>query len=227
MAITFDPFEKIIQLDSYTVSERELWTALVNWSVEGDNLKYGVGMTQLGGVAPVALYIFLSEGWRIRPLAQAGVTTITGNLLTSDNDSPIEQAINAVQVNMETPVKAVAIDAGGSSSSGASVAQVQAIIDNLHNFNPTSQEVTAVGLDAFATSALPKIRAILVDSNELQQNQGNFATADVSALSTFNNATDEVTTNVTSRDASKGLTTSEGIQLTNIDVVTKLIPGLL
>ena len=174
MAITFDPFEKIIQLDSYTVSERELWTALVNWSVEGDNLKYGVGMTQLGGVAPVALYIFLSEGWRVRPLAQAGVTTITGNLLTSDNDSPIEQAVNAVQVNMETPVKAVAIDAGGSSSGGASVAQVQAIIDNLHNFNPT---------------------------------------------------TDEVTTDVTSRDASKGLTTAESTKLTNINTVTKLIPA--
>jgi len=227
MAITFDPFGKIIQLDTYTISERELWTAFVDWSVEGDNLKYGVGMTQLGGLTPVALYIFLAQGWRIRPLAQAGVTTITGNLLTSDNDSPIEQAANAVQVNMETPVKAVAINGGGATSAGASIAQIQAIIDNLHNFDPASQEVTAVGLEAFTSSALPKIRAILIDSDDLQQNQGNFATADVSGLSTFDNTTDEVITDTSSRDASKGLTTSEGVQLENVETVTKIIPGLV
>ncbi len=41
MAITFDPVNKIIQLDKFVVSEKELWTAFVNWSVLGDNLKYG------------------------------------------------------------------------------------------------------------------------------------------------------------------------------------------
>lgn len=123
MAITFDPIEKIIQLDTYTVSERQLWTAFVDWSVEGDNLKYGVGMTQLGGEAPVALYIFLAEGWRVRPLSGAGITTITGNLLTTDNDSPIQQAVGAVQVNLETPVQAVAIEVGGSTSGGLTAAQ--------------------------------------------------------------------------------------------------------
>lgn len=123
MAITFDPIAKVIQLDTYTVSERQIWTAFVDWSVEGDNLKYGVGMTQLGGEAPVALYIFLAEGWRVRPLSQAGITTITGNLLTTDNDSPIQQAVGAVQVNLETPVQAVAIEVGGSTSGGLTAAQ--------------------------------------------------------------------------------------------------------
>lgn len=123
MAITFDPIEKVIQLDTYAVSERQLWTAFVDWSVEGDNLKYGVGMTQLGGEAPVALYIFLAQGWRVRPLSGAGITTITGNLLTTDNDSPIQQAVGAVQVNLETPVQAVAIEVGGSTSGGLTAAQ--------------------------------------------------------------------------------------------------------
>lgn len=221
MAITFNPFEKIIQLDSYTVSERELWTAFVDWSVEDDNLKYGTGMTQIGGVSPVALYIFLNEGWKIRPLSVPGVTTVTGNILTSDNNSPIEQASNAIQVNIVTPVLAVTLDAG------ASVAQVQAIVDNLNDFDPANQEVTAVGLDAFTASALPKIRSILIDTDELQQNQGNFATADVSGLSTFDSTTDEVTTDASSRDASKGLTTAESTKLTNIDTVTKIIPATL
>lgn len=170
MAITFDPFEKIIQLDSYTISERGLWTAFVNWSVESDNLKYGTGMSQIGGVSPVALYIFLNEGWKIRPLSVPGVTTITGNILTSDNNSPVEQASNAIQVNIVTPVLAVTLDAG------ASVSQVQAIVNNLNDFDPASQEVT---------------------------------------------------TDTASRNASKGLTTAESTKLTNINTVTKLIPATL
>ena len=50
--------------------------------------------------------------------------------------------------------------------------------------------------------------------------------ANVTGLSTFNSTVDEVITNAASRNASKGLTTNEGVQLTNIDIVTKLIPGL-
>ena len=119
MAITFDPINKIIQLDTFSVSEREMWTAFVDWAVQSDNLKFGVGMTQLGGLAPVALYITLAAGWRIRPLAQAGITSITGNVLTTEGTSPIDQAIGAVQVNLETPVKAVAISTGQSGLTAA------------------------------------------------------------------------------------------------------------
>ena len=119
MAITFDPINKIIQLDTSSVSEREMWTAFVDWAVQSDNLKFGVGMTQLGGLAPVALYITLATGWRIRPLAQAGITSITGNVLTTEGTSPIEQAVGAVQVNLETPVKAVAISTGQSGLTAA------------------------------------------------------------------------------------------------------------
>ena len=205
MAITFNPLEKVIELDSYSVSERQIWTAFVDWSVEGDNLKYGVGMTQLGGLAPVALYIFLAEGWRVRPLALAGITTITGNLLTSNNESPIEQAENVVQVNMETPVQAVALNSEGTGS-GASAEQIQSIIDNLHNFDPTNDivaNVTTVGtttantdmrgtdsantvapdnttvgtiltdFTSYKTSALPKIREIAVDTNNLTNDLAN------------------------------------------------------
>ena len=119
MAITFDPINKIIQLDTSSVSEREMWTAFVDWAVQSDNLKFGVGMTQLGGLAPVALYITLATGWRIRPLAQAGITSITGNVLTTEGTSPIDQAVGAVQVNLETPVKAVAISTGQSGLTAA------------------------------------------------------------------------------------------------------------
>lgn len=111
MAIQFDPINKIIQLDTFTVSERELWTAFVNWAVEGDNLKYGVGMEQLGGVVPIALYIYLALGWRVRPVEASGTTIITGNLLTTENDEPVTGTLGNFQVlvNLETPVQAAAI----------------------------------------------------------------------------------------------------------------------
>jgi len=117
MAITFDPIDKIIQLDSTTVSERQLWTAFVNWSVLSDNLKYGVGMTQIGGFEPVALYIYLELGWRIRPIEADGITTITGNVLVQGGGSPITPTVGNwnTLVNMETPVKATTIEVNSGS----------------------------------------------------------------------------------------------------------------
>jgi len=65
--------------------------------------------------------------------------------------------------------------------------------------NTVAPDNTSVGtiltdLTAFTVSALPKIRAILVDTDDLQQNQTNFATA--TGFSTFNPTTD-VVANVT------------------------------
>ena len=114
MAITFNPIEKIIQLDRFTISERELWTAMVDWSVTGDNLKYGVTIEQVGGAVPIALYVYLSNGWRIRPVEADGTTTITGNLLTSNGDHPVVPTIGnwQVLVNMETPLQAASVSTG-------------------------------------------------------------------------------------------------------------------
>jgi len=119
MAITFDPANKIIQLDSFLVSVNQIWTAFSDWSVLNDNLKYGVGITQLGGDPPVALYLFLQAGWRVRPIEADGITTITGNLLVQGTGSPIAPTIGNFQVlvNLETPVQATAISIGSDGSS--------------------------------------------------------------------------------------------------------------
>jgi len=137
MAITFNPIEKIIQLDTFTVSERELWTEFVNWSVLSDNLKYGVGMTQIGGAEPIALYIYLELGWKIRPMEADGITTITGNVLVQGGGSPITPTVGNWQtlVNMETPVKASAIEVGGSSLTpiqGRQLEDIDKLVDELH-----------------------------------------------------------------------------------------------
>jgi len=110
--ITFNPSTKIIQLDSFTVSEKQLWTAFVDWAVQSDNLKYWVGMTQIWWVAPIALYIYLELWWKIRPQEADWITTITWNLLVEWWWSPIAPTIwdYNILVNMETPVKASAIE---------------------------------------------------------------------------------------------------------------------
>jgi len=142
--ITFDPINKIIQLDRLNVSEREIWTAYVDWAVLSDNLKYGVGLTQLGGNAPVALYVYLDLGWKIRPIEADGVTNITGNLLTEDGSSPVTATIGNfnILVNLVTPVQASAIEVGG----GTQLSQVLAAINALNNFNPVTDVVSKVSL---------------------------------------------------------------------------------
>jgi len=109
----FDAVNKIIQLESLHSSAELIWSAMVDWAALSDNLNYGVGVTQVGGVAPVALYIYLELGWLVRPMEADGITTITGNLLVTGGGSPIAPTIGNwnVLVNMETPVSAVSINA--------------------------------------------------------------------------------------------------------------------
>ena len=81
MAIAFDPANKIITLDTFNVSASQIWSRWVDWVVLSDNSKYLPAFSQIGGVAPIALYIYLENGWKIRPQEVDGLTTITGNLL--------------------------------------------------------------------------------------------------------------------------------------------------
>jgi hypothetical protein len=129
MAITFDAANKVIMLDSYNVSEKQIWSAYVDWSVLSDNLKYGVGLTQIGGFAPVALYIFLQLGWKVRPKEADGITTIKGNLLVQGGGSPITATIGSfnVLVNMETPVLSTAIEVAAPALTSEQSAQITAI----------------------------------------------------------------------------------------------------
>lgn len=112
MAITFNTEDKVILLDTLSTSASEIWTAWVDWVVIADNLKYLPAFSQIGGVAPIALYLILENGWRVRPREADGITTIRGNLLTAEGVSPITNTIGNWQilVNMETPVSAQAIE---------------------------------------------------------------------------------------------------------------------
>lgn len=117
MAITFDPANRIIQLDSTTVSASQIWSRWVDWVALSDNAKYLPAFSQLGGVAPVALYIYLENGWRVRPLEQNQTLVITGNLLVQGGGNPIAPTIGSFQVLtvLEAPLAAQAIQVNSGS----------------------------------------------------------------------------------------------------------------
>ncbi len=123
MAITFDTSNKVIILDSFNVSVSEIWSRWIDWVALSDNSKYLPALSQLGGVAPVALYIYLENGWKVRPQEASGLTTVTGNLLVQGGGNPFVPVLGSFssQVFLESPLAAQAIEVN--SGSGLDVGQ--------------------------------------------------------------------------------------------------------
>lgn len=142
MAIGFYPMSspKIIQLDRFSVSAAEIYTAFIDWAAESDNLKYGPLITAIGGVAPVDIYVTLGPDLLIRPKEASGITSITGNIATVSGVSPLTQTLGTwnVHVNLETPVKAVAIETPSPGLTAAEATQVAYIADNMGSFKQNS-----------------------------------------------------------------------------------------
>ena len=85
MAITFDPTDKRIILDSAYVSAAQMYSRWKEWVQTGDNAKYeqafyALGGDPLGGGLYVASYFFLMNGWRIRPMESNHTLIIDGNI---------------------------------------------------------------------------------------------------------------------------------------------------
>jgi len=140
MAITFNSTSKVITLDSFNVTASEIWSRWIDWLVLSDNLKYLPAMSQIGGVAPVALYLYLENGWKVRPQEANGLTVVTGNLLVQGGGTPFvpTNGSYASQVFLETPVSAQAIEV--TSGSGLSTEEH----NHLVNLNTESVNITKV-----------------------------------------------------------------------------------
>ena len=132
MAITFDPVEKRVILDSSSVTATELFSRWEDWAVLSDNVKYGmvfrqVGSDDLGGGLSIPPYFFLQGGWRVRPMESDHNLTITGNLFVEGGGVPVVRTLGAYQVNVNytVPVQAQGISTSG--SAGLSAADIDAI----------------------------------------------------------------------------------------------------
>ena len=129
MAITFDPSSKRIILDSTEVTASQIWVAWVDWVVLSDNSKYlpalkQIGGDELGAGLLIPPYIFLLNGWRVRPMESNHSLTITGNLFVDGGGVPVVNTLGQFQINVNytVPVQAQAISTSGSTVSASEIA---------------------------------------------------------------------------------------------------------
>ena len=133
MAITFDPNARRIVLDSAATSAAELWSRWADWAAAGDNGKWlpafrQVGGDDLGGGLSIPPYMFLLNGWRVRPMEANQVLVITGNLFVDGAGVPVVPTLGAFNVIAQytVPVQAQGISTSG--TAGPSAAQIAAAV---------------------------------------------------------------------------------------------------
>lgn len=143
MAITFDPAAKRIILDSASVTAEEIFSRWEDWALLSDNAKYGAVMTHvggddLGGGLFIPNYIFLQNGWRVRPMEANHNLNITGNLFVAGGGVPVVNTLGNynVAVQYTVPVQAQGIATSGSTG-------------------PTADQIAAAVLAAMQTSSVP------------------------------------------------------------------------
>lgn len=133
MALSFDGTNKLITITtSTTLDVKDLWSRWVDWWLTSDNSKYGLAMEQVGGndidtVAgtSIPIYIYLLNGWKIRPKEANHTLAVTeAILLTDDSSDPFVNTTGAymVRVNYQQPVQALTVATGG--GGGATAADI-------------------------------------------------------------------------------------------------------
>jgi hypothetical protein len=133
VAIAFDGINKRVILDSASTTAAEIWSRWCDWHGLTDNSKWPVAMRQvggddLGGGLSIPPYIFLLNGWRVRPMESSHNLTITGNLFVDGGGVPVVQTLGTYQVNVNytVPVQAQGISTSG--STGPTVEQIAAAV---------------------------------------------------------------------------------------------------
>ena len=139
MAITFDPINKRIILDSAYVSAAQLYSRWKEWAKTGDNLKYeqafyALGGDPLGGGLFVASYFFLMNGWRIRPMEANHTLIIDGNIgVYGGGAQPVVPTLGNYNVLTQytVPVQAQGVATnGGSTDITQIIAAMQQMLDS-------------------------------------------------------------------------------------------------
>lgn len=132
MAYTFDPAAKLIILSSGTVSMsvRDVYSRWKQWMQVSDNCKYLPAFSTTGGddIDPVAgtsipAYMFLTNGWRIRPHEANHTLNVNDGVLVVDGGGdPFVNTTGSfvVRINYSQPVQAITVSTGGGTAPTAS-----------------------------------------------------------------------------------------------------------
>lgn len=130
----FDPTQKRIILSSSYLSAVDLYSKWKEWARTGDNAKFYpalrvVGGDPLGGSRYVSPYVFLTNGWKVRPMESSHTLVIDGNLTDESGGDPVVPTLGAfnVLVQYTVPVQAQALATSGGGA-GASPAEIAAAV---------------------------------------------------------------------------------------------------
>lgn len=122
----FDGINKRIILEESTISSSTLWSEWVRWLDEDPiNTKWLPAMKQVGGddlgsgllIPP---YIFLINGWRIRPMEMNHLLVITGNVFVDGGGQPVVNTLGSYNVSVQYTVP-VQAQGYSTTSSGSSI----------------------------------------------------------------------------------------------------------
>ncbi len=124
MALSFDGVNKLISITTDTeLDVKNLWSRWVDWVLTSDNSKFLPAMSQVGGndidvVAgtSIPVYIYLQNGWKVKPKEANHTLTVTnGILLTDDSSTPYQATTGSynVVIRDQQPVQAIGVATGG------------------------------------------------------------------------------------------------------------------
>lgn len=121
MAALFDGSNKLITLDAgtRTLGVQTLWSDWVRWHSTSDNGKYLAALRIIGGDpidtaagTTVPFYVYLMNGWRIRPNEADHVLNIKGGvLLVEEGGDPFLDTLGdyTVRILYSNPLEAINI----------------------------------------------------------------------------------------------------------------------
>lgn len=148
MPIQFDPANKRIVLDSSSVTAEQVYREWTLWAATSDNLKYGevishVGGNDLGGGLYIPNYLFLNNGWKVRPMEANHLLNIVGNLFVNGGGAPVVSTLGSFNVSVQytVPVQAQAMVTEGT---GGSLTPQQIADEIMNRLNLTAIPVDAV-----------------------------------------------------------------------------------
>jgi len=145
----FNGDDKIITLTTTTLDITSMWSSYMDWLALSDNSKYASAMRSVGGDdidlasgTKVPPYIYLLNGWRIRPMESSHTLNVTtGILLVDGGGDPFVNTIGTfmIRVNYSQPVQAITVATGGGGGGGASASDIaNAVWDSLLTNHVTS-----------------------------------------------------------------------------------------
>jgi len=126
-SVTFDGVNKLAILAPNTnaIEAVEIYSDWKLWLLQSDNLKYELAMSSVGGEPlpggiVTGAYVFLENGWKVRPNERDHSLQIDGNLFSADGsaiDAPTAGSFRvAIRLNTSSLTQVAVVQSGGGSA---------------------------------------------------------------------------------------------------------------